>query len=262
MFANALPRNLQSKLIADRLSERISLHQRYINPKLVRALEIIEFDQTSVRGEGAYLWSERRERYLDLLSGYSVYKMRRNHPLIKQVIHEIIDLGRPNLIKMDCPLLAGLLAEALVQRISPGLDAVFSANSGAEAVETAIKFARAATGRLRILYLENAFHGLTLGALSINGIPAFREGLGPLIPGFDMVRMNDLEALERELRKGDVAAFIVEPIQDKGVDIPRGDYLPEAQRLCCQYGALFILQPERTGYGGRRGHPFPCLRYR
>lgn len=246
-----------AQLIADRLPERISLHQRYINPKLVRALEIIGFDQTWVRGEGAYLWNDRGERYLDLLSGYSVYNLGRNHPLIKQALHEILDLDRPNLVKMDCPLLAGLLAEALVQRMPPGLDAVFFANSGAEAVETAIKFARAATGRPRILYLENAFHGLTLGALSINGIPAFREGFGPLMPGFDMVRMNDLEALERELRKGDVAAFIVEPIQGKGVYVPRDDYLPEAQRLCRQYGTLFICDEVQVGMG-RTGRFLCC----
>ncbi|MCS7285666.1 MAG: aspartate aminotransferase family protein [Anaerolineae bacterium] len=246
-----------AQLIKERQRDRTILHQRYINPKLVRALEIIGFNQTWVRGEGAYLWNDRGERYLDLLSGYSVYNLGRNHPLVKQALYEILDLDRPNLVKMDCPLLAGLLAEALVQRMPPGLDAVFFANSGAEAVETAIKFARAATGRPRILYLDHAFHGLTLGALSINGNEAFRRGFEPLMPGFDMVPMNDLEALERELRKGNVAGFIVEPIQGKGVYIPQDDYLPEAQRLCRKYGTLFICDEVQVGMG-RTGRFLAC----
>ncbi len=235
--------------IAERQKERVLLHQRYVNPKLLRALEIIGFDKTWVRGEGAYLWDDRGERYLDLLSGYSVYNLGRGHPVIKAAIRELLDLDRPSLVKMDCPLLAGLLAEALVRRMPPGLEAVFFANSGAEAVETAVKFARAATRRPRMLYLDHAFHGLTLGTLSLNGAAAFREGFEPLMPGFDMVPMNDLETLERELRKGDVAGFIVEPIQGKGVYIPNDDYLPEAQRLCRKYGTLFICDEVQVGMG-------------
>lgn len=246
-----------AQLIAERQGERALLHQRYVNPKLLRALDIIGFNKTWVRGEGAYLWDDRGERYLDLLCGYSVYNLGRGHPVIKQAIHELVDLDRPNLVKMDCPLLAGLLAEALVQRMPPGLEAVFFSNSGAEAVETAVKFARAATGRPRVLYLDHAFHGLTLGTLSLNGAAAFREGFEPLMPGFDMVPMNDLEALERELRRGDVAAFIVEPIQGKGVYIPQDNYLPEAQRLCRRYGTLFICDEVQVGMG-RTGRFLCC----
>ncbi|RME46293.1 MAG: aminotransferase class III-fold pyridoxal phosphate-dependent enzyme, partial [Chloroflexi bacterium] len=204
------------RLIKERQNDQYALHQRYINPSMARVLEIIGFNKTYVRGEGAYLWDVEGNRYLDLLAGYSVFNLGRSHPVVKQVLQEAILLDRPNLVKMDCPLLSGLLAEELVKRMPPGLDAVFFANSGSEAVDTALKFARAATGRPRILYLDHAFHGLTLGTLAANGGAVFREGFGPLMPGFDMVQMNDLEGLERELRRGDVAAFIAEPIQGKG----------------------------------------------
>ena len=246
-----------AKLIQDRQSERTTLHKSYGNAYLTRALEIIGFDHDWVRGEGAYLWNSQGERYLDLLSGYSVFNLGRSHPKIKAALHELLDMDRPNLVKMDSPLLAGLLSEALVQRMPPGLDVVFFLNSGAEAVETAVKFARAATKKPRMLYLDHAFHGLTLGTLSLNGGAAFREGFGPLMSGFDPVEMDDLAALEAELRKGDVAGFIVEPIQGKGVYIPRDDYLPEAQRLCRKHKTLFICDEVQVGMG-RSGRFLSC----
>ena len=238
-----------ARLIDDRSEDQYPLHMQYVNPSMARVQGIIGFDRIYTRGEGAYLWDTEGNRYLDLLSGYSVFNLGRGHPVVKQALHELIDLDRPNLVKMDCPLLSGLLAEELVKRMSPGLDAVFFGNSGADAVDTAIKFARAATKRPRVLYLDHAFHGLTIGTLSINGGAGFREGFEPLMPGFDMLEMNDLDALERELQKGDVAAFIVEPLQGKGVYIPDDDYLPQAQRLCRLYGTLFICDEVQVGMG-------------
>ena len=238
-----------AQLIEQRQRAQYPLHKKYVNPSLARVLPIIGFDKTWVRGQGAYLWDLEGTRYLDLLSGYSVYNLGRGHPVIKQAMEEVLTLDRPNLVKMDCPLLSGLLAEELVKRMPPGLDAVFFANSGADAADTAVKFARAATRRPRVLYLDHAFHGLTMGTLSINGGRQFREGFGPLMPGFDPVSMNDLDTLERELRHGDVAAFIVEPIQGKGVYIPADDYLPEAQRLCRKRGTLFVTDEVQAGMG-------------
>lgn len=238
-----------AEIIHDRAPEQYDLHMKYINPPMARVQHIIGFDKLYTRGEGAYLWDEDGNRYLDLLSGYSVFNLGRGHPVIKQVMHEIVDLDRPNLVKMDCPLLSGLLAEELVRRMPAGLDAVFFGNSGADAVDTAIKFARAAVKRPRVLYLDHAFHGLTLGTLPINGGEAFQEGFGPLMPGFVKLEMNDLDALERELRQGDVAAFILEPIQGKGVYIPEEGYLPEVQRLCRQYGTIFICDEVQMGMG-------------
>jgi acetylornithine/succinyldiaminopimelate/putrescine aminotransferase len=243
--------------IAGRQGEQYALHQQYLNASLARVQAIIGFDKIYSRGEGAYLWDDEGERYLDLLSGYGAFSLGRGHPVVKQAMQEVLALERPNLVKMDCPLLAGLLAEALVKRMPPGLDSVFFVNSCADAVDTALKFARAATKRPRVLYLDHAFHGLTLGTLSLSGGCQFREGFEPLMAGFDGVEMNDLEALERELRPGDVAALVVEPIQGMGVYVPADGYLPEAQRLCRRYGTLFVCDEAQVGLG-RTGRFLCC----
>jgi ornithine--oxo-acid transaminase len=242
-----------AKLIEERQADQYDLHMKYLSPHMARVQKIIGFDKIYTRGEGAYLWDADGNRYLDLLAGYSVFNLGRGHPALKQAMLEFLSLERPTLVKMDCPLLAGLLAEELVKRMPPGLDAIFFANSGADAVDTALKFARYATKRPRIVYLDHAFHGLTLGTLSINGGEAFKKGFEPLIPGAAMVKMNDLEALERELRKGDVAAFIVEPIQGKGVYIPDDNYLPEAQRLCQVAG--WRVYPDQCNHHAARDQP-------
>ena len=246
-----------AQLIEQRQGEQYALHKLYINPALARVQAIIGFDKIYARGEGCYLWDSDGNRYLDLLSGFSVFNLGRGHPLVKQAIQEVLALDRPSLVKMDCPLLAGLLAEELVRRMPPGLDAVFFANSGADAVDTALKFARAATRRPRMLYLDHAFHGLTLSTLALNGGKQFRQGFEPLMCGFDAIAMDDLRALEDRLRHKDVAAFIVEPIQGKGVYIPSDGYLPEAQRLCREYGTLFICDEVQVGMG-RTGRFLCC----
>jgi len=245
------------ELIEKRRAEQYGLYGHYVNTQQARVQAIIGFDKIYTRGQGAYLWDAEGNRYLDLLSGYSVFNLGRSHPVVKQAIQEALAFDRPSLVKMDCPLLAALLAEQLAKRMPPGLDAVYFANSGADAVDTALKFARAATHRPRVLYLNHAFHGLTLGTLAINGGPEFRRGFEPLMPGFDAVAMNDLAALESQLRKGDVAAFIVEPIQGEGVYIPADGFLPEAQRLCRKSGTIFICDEVQVGMG-RTGRFLCC----
>jgi ornithine--oxo-acid transaminase len=146
-------------------------------------------------------------------------------------------------------LLAGLLAERLL-RFTPGdISKLFFCNSGAEAVEAAIKFSRYTTKRSKILYLEHGFHGLTLGALSLNGEKIFQEGFGLLLPECHPVSFNDLAPLEEALRYRDVAALVFEPIQGKGVNIPSDDYLPEAARLCRTHGTLLVADEIQTGFG-------------
>ena len=240
-----------ARLIAARNGDNYDLHKEYVNPGFARVLKIIGYDEVYTKGEGPYLHDHEGNKYLDFLGGYGVYNLGRNHPKIKQVLHDLLDLDRPNMIQMDCPLLAGMLAERLTQmgkKSYPGLGAVFFTNSGAESVEGSLKFARAATGRDRFVYLDHAFHGLTLGALSVNGSKHFTSGFGTLLPATP-VPMNDLDALKRELKKGDVAAFIAEPIQGKGVYIPDDRFLPEAQRLCHEYETLFIVDEVQAGLG-------------
>lgn len=123
-----------AQIVEQRQSEQYALHRQYLNTSLARVQAIIGFDKIYTRGEGAYLWDAEGHRYLDLLAGYSVYNLGRNHPLVKEVMQEVLAMDRPNLVKMDCPLLAGLLAEALIERMPPGLDSVFFANSGADEI--------------------------------------------------------------------------------------------------------------------------------
>ena len=245
-----------AKLIEMRQSDQYDLHMKYISQHMARVQQIIGFNKIYTRGKGAYLWDENGVRYLDLLAGYSVFNLGRDHPIILQAMKEYLELERPTLVKMDCPLLAGLLAEELITHMTPGLDAIFFANSGADAVDTAVKFARYAVKKPRVVYVDHSFHGLTLGTLSINGGEDFKKGFEPLIPDTVKVALNDLDGLEKEFRKGDVAAFIIEPIQGKGVYIPEDNYLPEAQQLCRKYGALFICDEVQVGLG--RAGKFLC----
>ncbi len=135
--------------------------------------------------------------------------------------------------------------------LTPGdLDTTFFTNSGSETTEVGLKMARKATRKPRILYADLAFHGLTYGAISVSDDDMWRKGFEPFLPGCDKIPFDDLPALERELAKGDVAAFITEPIQGEGgVRVPSDGYLPEAARLCHKYGALLILDEIQTGFG-------------
>jgi len=236
-------------LIEEHAGQNYELQSAHINPANVRTLKTIGFDRCYVRAEGAYLWDTEGTKYLDLLSGYGVFGLGRNHPEVVRVLREFMDLNYPSLVKMEAPLLSGLLAEQLKKRMPNQLDMVFFTNSGAEGVETAIKYARCATGKPAIIHCSKAFHGLTYGSLSLNGDESFREGFAPFLTDCRKIAFNDLEALEQELCKKDVAAFVVEPVQGKGVNIPSPGYLREAAALCRKYGALFIDDEVQSGMG-------------
>ena len=244
------------KVLEERRGENFALHSKYVNPQLPRVLGTIEFDRFFEKGEGCYLIDEKGERYLDFLSGFGVFALGRGHPAIVQALHDALDADLPNLVQMDCALLPGVLAEELVTRSHSGIERVFFTNSGAEAIESAIKFARAATKRTRILYCDHAFHGLTTGALALNGGREFRTGFGPLLPGADMIPFGDLAALRRELRRGDVAALVIEPVQGKGVNVAPDEFWLEAQSLCRQHRALMVLDEVQVGMG--RSGTFHC----
>jgi ornithine--oxo-acid transaminase len=236
------------QLVAARAAEKHALFERHLNTQLARVLRTIGFDADYVRGEGPYLFDRDGHRYLDCLSGFGVFALGRNHPVVAQALKDVLDGFMPGLVQLDTSLLAALLAEQLAARVAD-LPRVFFCNSGAEAVEAAIKFARAATRRPKIVYCEHAFHGLTLGALSLNGDAIFRNGFGPLLPDCVPVPFDDLGAAEAVLAGGDVAAFVVEPIQGKGVNLPSDAYLPELARLCRRHGALLVADEIQTGLG-------------
>jgi ornithine--oxo-acid transaminase len=237
-----------AELFSAHEGERFSLHTRHLNEQMVRVLRTIGYDVGFCKGRGQYLYDREGTRYLDLLSGFGVFALGRNHPTIRAALQSALDADLPNLVQMDVSTLAGILALRLLAH-TPYLDKVFFANSGAESVEAAMKFARAATGRSGIAYCSHAFHGLTYGALSLNGDDVFRRGFEPLIPDCVCVPFNDLAALEKVLSTRRIAAFVVEPIQGKGVIIPDEDYLRGVQDLCRRYDTLFVADEIQTGLG-------------
>lgn len=236
-------------LLDQRAAEAMALNQRYLNPQLGRVLRTLGFHREWAHGRGSHLIDGAGEEYLDLLAGYGVFSLGRSHPYVKDQLERVLAADTPNLPQLGVSTLAGVLAERLVGLAPKSIDAVVLNSSGTEAVEASLKLARAATGRSRILYCERGFHGLTMGSLSVNGNDEFRDRFGPLLAGCDPVPFGDLGALERELARGDVAAFIVEPIQGKGVYLAPDGYLQAAKELCAGDGALLIVDEVQTGLG-------------
>jgi ornithine--oxo-acid transaminase len=234
-------------LLRERRGQGPALWARYLNPQTAKVLHSIGFDRNWERAGGCYLYDDQGDKYLDYLSGFGVFGVGRDHPVVRQALHDLLDAELADMVQMDTPLLAGLLGEALIQR-APYMDRAYICSSGTEAVETALKFARCATGRSRVVYCDHAFHGLTAGSLSVNGAREFRDGFGPLLPGA-AVPHGDLDALRRELLAGDVAALIIEPVQGKGVHVVPDGYLAEAAALLKRHGALLICDEVQSGLG-------------
>ncbi|EKP95021.1 aminotransferase class III-fold pyridoxal phosphate-dependent enzyme [Thermaerobacter subterraneus] len=234
--------------------------RQYVNPHLAELLEQIQMDKRFVRGEGCWLWDDQGRRYLDFVAAYGALPFGFNPPEIWAALEEARHRGEPSFVQPSFLNAAGELARRLIEVAPPGLRYVTFANSGAEAVEAAIKLARAATGRPRILSTDNGFHGKTFGALSATHRAAYQDAFFAPAEGFDKVPYGDLEALERALaaRPGEYAAFLVEPIQGEGgIVVPPPGYLREAREVCRRHGVLFIADEVQTGLG-RTGVLFAC----
>jgi ornithine--oxo-acid transaminase len=239
-------------VVADALTrgeETLELAARHLDRSLVDVLAILGFDKEYVCARGSYLYDAAGRAYLDFHTGEGFASLGHNHPDVRDVLHATLAADLVDGVQLHYSTLAGMLAEALSRRLPHGLDAVFFASAGAEAVDTAMKFARAATGRPRLISCENSFHGVTLGPLSLVGDEFFKEGFGPLLPGCARVPFGDLARLEAELRANDVAAFIVEPIQGRMVTPAPAGYLQAAQALCRRHGTLLVIDEIQTGLG-------------
>jgi acetylornithine/succinyldiaminopimelate/putrescine aminotransferase/nucleoside-diphosphate-sugar epimerase len=232
-----------------RSGEALELASRYLDPSLVEVLRILGFDKAYRSASGSYLYDEDGRAYLDMHSGEGFASLGHGHPDIRAALRAMLDTDLIDGVQLHYSVLAGMLAEALSEHLPDGLDATFFASTGAEAVDSAMKFARAATGRPRLLSCDSSFHGVTLGPLSIVGDDFFKEGFGPLLPGCSRVPYGDLGRLEAELRSKDVAAFIVEPIQGRLVTLPPPGYLEAAQELCRRHGTLLVIDEIQTGLG-------------
>ena len=235
-------------IIDTKLNQQFKLYHEFLNHQLLNVLKTLGFDKQYVRADNQYLFDKEGYRYLDLLSGYGVYSFGRNHPAIIQAVKETLDCQLANMVQFDAPLLAAMLAEKLTEYLPKHLSKFFFCNSGTEAIEGAIKFARAATHREKLLSCHAGFHGLTTGSLSLNGSEVFKKDFYPLLPS-EQIPFNDLNALETALKTKQFACFVIEPIQGKTVIIPADDYLPQAAKLCKKYGTLLIIDEIQTGVG-------------
>jgi ornithine--oxo-acid transaminase len=237
------------ELLDERAGEDYDLYAQTINPQFMRVLRTIGFDRVWARAEGQYLYDADGNRFLDMLGGFGMFNVGRNNPRVRAAIVEALELETPGSVQLGVSLLPGLLAEELLRRTPDRIARCLFTNSGTEAVEAALKLGRAATGRSRVVSTEQGFHGLTLGSLSAGGDRHFVDRFGPLLPGFSQIPFGDLDALEVELRTEDVAIFLVEPIQGKGVNLPPVGYLEGAQELCRRYCTLFAVDEVQTGLG-------------
>jgi acetylornithine/succinyldiaminopimelate/putrescine aminotransferase len=232
-----------------RADETFALAARHLDPSLVDVLRILGFDQDYVQARGSYLFDSAGEAYLDFHTGEGFASVGHNNPDVAEVLQAVLGADLVDGVQIHFSPLAGMLAEELTRRLPGPLEAVFFASTGAEAVDSAMKFARAATGRPRLVSCVSSFHGVTLGPLSLVGDEFFKEGFGPLLPGCELVPFGDLDRLEAALRSRDVAAFIVEPVQGRMVTLPSAEYLQAAQELCRRYGTLFVADEIQTGLG-------------
>jgi putrescine aminotransferase len=237
-------------------SEIRKLYSEYVNPGLASMLSLLNFDKNFVRAEGCYVWDSDGNKYIDFLGAYGALNLGHNPPEIREALSKVS--SRPNLLQASLSTYAAVLGHNLSEVAPSGLKHSFFCNSGTEAVEGALKTARAATGKFKIISCEGSFHGKTMGALSATGRKKYQIPFSPLVPGFETVEYGCLDALEEKLKAKDVAAFIVEPIQGEGgIIVPPEGYLKGARKLCSQYGALLIVDEIQTGFG-RTGRMFAC----
>jgi ornithine--oxo-acid transaminase len=238
------------ELIEEHVHSSAHLSKKHVHPKLAKLFELGGLNTVFERAEGQYLYDMQGNRFLDFLGGGGVFLLGRNHPKVTEALRDVLDLDLPNLCVVNASILGGVLAEKLINLSNPDhFSKVLFANSGTEATDMTLRFARFVTGRRRFLYLEGAFHGRTYAAASVCGQKALKEGMEPMMPVCTPIKANDIGALRRELRAGDVAGFIFEPVQGMTLEVMDPGYLREAEILCRQYGTVMIADEVQSGLG-------------
>jgi len=235
----------------------VDQYAKHINPAFVKLLGVFGYGRVFVRASGARLWDHEGREYLDFLAGFGAHNIGHNHPVLRDKMRAFLLDDVPNLVHVGPPVHAAELAEELCRRTGPLTSCLFSC-TGSDAVEAALKLARAATGKKTLVYCQNGYHGLNLGTLSVDGVSRMRELFEPLLPACEQVPFGDIDALERVLSKRNAAAFLVEPIQaEGGMILPPSGYLRSARDLCRKHGTLLVLDEVQTGIG-RTGTLFAC----
>jgi putrescine aminotransferase len=237
-------------------SEVIENHKLYANSGLTNLLSMLGLGKKMVRAEGSYIWDSDGTKYIDFLAGYGSVSLGHNHPYVIEALHKVDTM--PNILQVSLGVMSGVLARNIAVITPGGLRRTFFCNSGAEAVEGALKLARAASGKVQLAYTENSFHGKSFGALSVTGREKYQKPFSPLLPDTCQVPFGDASALENCLKSRKIAAFIVEPIQGEGgVIVPPEGYLTSVRQLCTKYDVLLIIDEIQTGFG-RTGKMFAC----
>jgi len=233
-------------------------YKKYVNPSLARLLKLMGCNIVEWKANGAVIYDVHGREFIDCLGGYGVFNIGHCHPKVIEAVKDQLRMPLSSKALLNQPLAD--LSELLAQ-ITPGnLQYSFVCNSGAEAVEGALKLARLATGKTEIISAENAFHGKTFGALSASGREIYKRPFEPLLPEFKQVPFGDIKALERCITDK-TAAIILEPIQGEGgIILPPDDYLLKVRELCHQRGVLLIIDEIQTGLG-RTGKLFAVEHY-
>ena len=257
--APPVPRGLPPGEARDRLvRDTLERYRHYLNPGLARLYRFGGTETVEWEAEGCFVWDVHGRAYIDCACGPAIFNIGHRHPRVLAAVREQLDRIPMSVRTMPSAPQAEL-AERL-GRLTPGdLQYSFFCNSGAEAVEGALKLARLATGRPGIVAMSDAFHGKTFGALSATGREHYRRPFEPLVPGFTHVPFGDLAALEAAVGP-ETAAVILEPIQgEAGVIVPPVGYLRAVRDLCDRRGILLIADEIQTGLG-RTGRLF-CVEH-
>lgn len=234
--------------------DAVALYRRHVNPGLCTLLGIVGFDRRFVDAHGMTVRDDHGREYLDFLGGYGALNFGHNHPEIVEAVRRVE--GMPNILQAAIGPLVGPLGSSLAAILPGAVSRSFFCNSGAEAVEGALKLARVSTGRTDFVYAQDSFHGKSFGALSVTGRRKYQAPFEPLVPGCHVVPYGDAPALEATLAAHECAAFIIEPIQGEGgIVVPPDGYLAAAQAACRASGALLIVDEIQTGFG-RTGNVF------
>ena len=253
MSANVTAQDSSPAALYDEAYEN---YKQYVNPPLARVMKL-SGSPVEVRAQGSTIWDQNGKAYLDFAGGYGVFTLGHSHPKVIAAVRaqmELMSLSGKTMFNVMLGRASKRLAE-----LAPGdLQISFFANSGTEAIEGAIKLARAATKRGKIVATRDAYHGKTLGALSASGRDYFKDAYAPLLSDVQHVEYGSAQGLEEALR--DAAAFVVEPVQGEGgVNVPPVGYLRAVREACDATGALFIADEVQTGLG-RCGILFGCNR--
>jgi len=226
----------------------IEKYQNFVNPTQVALLKVGGFDHIEHQAEGVTITDLEGNSYIDCLGGYGVFSLGHRHPKVVDAVKRQLDLipmASKTFLNKPLADLCAKLAE-----IAPGdLQYSFISNSGTEAAEAALKIARMATGKTDFIATIGAYHGKTMGALSVTGREVYRKPFEPMLPGGSFVPFDDADAIEGAITNK-TAAVILEPVQGEGgIIVPSADYFPRIREICDRLGILLIADEVQTGLG-------------